>query len=173
MASSMGMQRQCRLVSSGQWWLVTRWCCASNLTGANAGIAFCPARQRARKFLASLNFGNEIKGYGGPGGCIKIVEFTEFFVGQNKKSSRILPYTPVTQRSEPCSRMTAFGAGSGMSALILYAAKADGRQSAVRLLHPPGGFRREPSLTDLQLIANFPSIAAFDTRKSGGNAVAR
>lgn len=35
---------------------------------------------------------NKFNGHGGPGGHIKIVDFVEFFVGQNQKSSRIVPY---------------------------------------------------------------------------------
>ena len=55
---------------------------------------------------------------GGPGGRVKIVDFIDFFVGKNQKSSRIVPFRDATQstianlvceRSEPCSRMTALG----------------------------------------------------------------
>jgi hypothetical protein len=36
---------------------------------------------------------------GGPGGCTKLVDFIEFFVGQNQKSSRIVPYGFATHSS--------------------------------------------------------------------------
>lgn len=39
------------------------------------------------------------KADGGPGGRIQSVDFIEFFVGQNLKSSRIVPHDPVTPNS--------------------------------------------------------------------------
>jgi len=48
------------------------------------------------------------KDNGGPGGRIKIVDFIEFFVGQNQKSSRIVPHAPATTLKSKRTALSAY-----------------------------------------------------------------
>lgn len=43
-----------------------------------------------------VGFTRGLEDDGGPGGRLKIVDCIEFFVGQKRKASHIVPYAPVT-----------------------------------------------------------------------------
>jgi len=45
----------------------------------------------------------KINGHGGPGKCLKILDFIEFFVGQNQTFSRIVPYRPAVPFTSACT----------------------------------------------------------------------
>lgn len=80
------------------------------MDGGSPVITWLPEPKHTAKSLINNN-------NGGPGGCIKSIDFIDFFVGQNQKSSLIVPYGSVADVGQNTER-SAYLAVQGIRHLL-------------------------------------------------------